>query len=153
VSTAKAIQIILARQLASAVAMPILLVDAEGTLIFFNEQAEAILNQRFEETGEIPADEWNRLIAVTDEDHNPMSADDRPIRAALLDRRPLSKKIWIQSGDGPWRHLHVTSFPLIGDHDPSHSDADLDRLMAEAIDDAKPAYRVTPGREGMAFDI
>jgi len=117
VSTSKAIQIILARQLASSVAMPILLVDAEGTLIFFNEPAEAILNQRFEETGEIPADEWNRLIAVTDEDRNPMSADDRPIRAALLDRRPLSKTIWIQSGDGPWRHLQVTSFPLIGEGD------------------------------------
>jgi hypothetical protein len=27
------------------------------------------------------------------------------------------------------------------------------RLMAEAIDDAKPAYRVTPGREGMTFDL
>ena len=38
-------------------------------------------------------------------------------------------------------------------HDPGHSDADLDRLMAEAIDDAKPAYRVTPGREGMTFDL
>jgi hypothetical protein len=25
--------------------------------------------------------------------------------------------------------------------------------MAEAIDDAKLAYRVTPGREGMTFDL
>jgi hypothetical protein len=38
-------------------------------------------------------------------------------------------------------------------HDPSHSDADIDRLMAEAIDDAKPGYRVTPGREGMGFRL
>jgi phosphoribosyl 1,2-cyclic phosphodiesterase len=38
-------------------------------------------------------------------------------------------------------------------HDPGHSDADLDRLMAEAIADAKPTYRVTPGREGMTFDL
>lgn len=38
-------------------------------------------------------------------------------------------------------------------HDPGHSDADLDRLMAEAIDDARPAYRVTPGQEGMAFEV
>ncbi|HEV8258472.1 MAG TPA: hypothetical protein VGR42_15980 [Casimicrobiaceae bacterium] len=77
-STAKAIQIILARQLASCVAMPILLVDDEGTLIFYNEPAEAILNQRFEETGEIPADEWNRLVTVADEDRNPVAPEDRP---------------------------------------------------------------------------
>jgi len=38
-------------------------------------------------------------------------------------------------------------------HDPDHSDADLDRLMAEAIDEARPAYPVTPGREGMTFDL
>jgi len=38
-------------------------------------------------------------------------------------------------------------------HDPGHSDTDLDRLMTEAIDDAMPAYRVTPGREGMTFDL
>jgi phosphoribosyl 1,2-cyclic phosphodiesterase len=38
-------------------------------------------------------------------------------------------------------------------HDPGHSDLDLDRLIAEAIDDAKPAYRVTPGREGMTFAL
>ena len=38
-------------------------------------------------------------------------------------------------------------------HDPDHSDADLDRLMAEAIDNAKPVYPVTPGREGMTFDL
>ena len=38
-------------------------------------------------------------------------------------------------------------------HDPDHSDAELDRLMAEAVDDAKPDYQVTPGREGMTFDL
>jgi hypothetical protein len=25
--------------------------------------------------------------------------------------------------------------------------------MAEAIDEAKPVYRVTPGREGVAFEV
>jgi phosphoribosyl 1,2-cyclic phosphodiesterase len=38
-------------------------------------------------------------------------------------------------------------------HDPGHSDVDLDRLMSQAIDDARPAYRVTPGREGMSFQM
>ena len=38
-------------------------------------------------------------------------------------------------------------------HDPEHSDLDLDRLMSEATDEAKPGYRVTPGREGMTFQL
>jgi phosphoribosyl 1,2-cyclic phosphodiesterase len=38
-------------------------------------------------------------------------------------------------------------------HDPGHTDADLDRLMAAAVADAKPAYRVTPGLEGATFEI
>ena len=116
-STSKAIQIILARQLASCVAMPILLVDAEGTLIFYNEPAEAILNGRFEETGEIPADEWNTLVTVEDEERNPVLPEDRPMRAALIQRRPISRTIWMRSGDSGWRHLQVTAFPLVGEGD------------------------------------
>jgi PAS domain-containing protein len=115
-STSKAIQIILARQLASCVAMPILLVDDEGTLIFYNEPAEAILNQRFEETGEIPADEWNRLVTVADENRNPVVPEDRPMAVARLKRRPSSRRLWTRSGNSEWRHLQVTAFPLVGEH-------------------------------------
>lgn len=114
-STGKAIQIILARQLASCVAMPILLVNADGTLIYYNEAAEALLNQRFEETGEIPAEEWNQLITVVDEQRNALPPEDRPMRAALLQRRPISRAMWMRSGDREWRHLQVTAFPLVGE--------------------------------------
>jgi len=114
-STSKAIQIILARQLASCVAMPILLVDADGTLVFYNEPAEAILNHRFEETGEIPAEEWNRFVAVADEDRNPILLEDRPMWVARLQRRAVSRTVWTRGGDGRWLHLQVTAFPLVGE--------------------------------------
>ena len=114
-STSKAIQVILARQLASCVAMPILLVDTEGTLIFYNESAEAILHQRFEETGEIPEVEWNRLVTVVDEDRILIPPEERPMRAALFQRRPVSRTIWMRTGESGWRHLHVTAFPLVGE--------------------------------------
>ena len=114
-STAKAIQIILARQLASCVAMPILLVDADGTLIFYNEPAEAILNHRFEETGEIPSEEWNTFVTVVGEDRKPILPEDRPMRVARLERKPVSRPIWMRSGDSPWRHLQVTAVPLVGE--------------------------------------
>jgi len=38
-------------------------------------------------------------------------------------------------------------------HDPDHTDADLDRLMAQAIEDTKPGYQVTPGIEGTIFEL
>ncbi len=38
-------------------------------------------------------------------------------------------------------------------HDPGHTDADLDRLMEEAIAGAKPTCRVTPGWEGATFEV
>jgi len=38
-------------------------------------------------------------------------------------------------------------------HDPDHTDTDLDRLMAQAIEATKPAYQVTPGIEGMIFEL
>jgi PAS domain-containing protein len=116
-SGAKAIPIILARQLASCVAMPILLVDVEGNLIFYNEAAEALMGQRFEETGEIPAEEWNRLVTVADENHVPLADDERPLRAALLQRRPVSRRIWTRRGDRAWRQVQVTAFPLVGAED------------------------------------
>lgn len=38
-------------------------------------------------------------------------------------------------------------------HDPGHTDTDLDTLMAEAIDEAKPGFKVVPGVEGSVFDL
>ena len=45
------IEIILSRQWADNLSIPVFLVDTKGNLLFFNEPAEAILGLRFEETG------------------------------------------------------------------------------------------------------
>ena len=38
-------------------------------------------------------------------------------------------------------------------HDPGHTDIDLDRLLAEALAETKPACLVTPGTEGTVFAL
>jgi phosphoribosyl 1,2-cyclic phosphodiesterase len=38
-------------------------------------------------------------------------------------------------------------------HDPSHTDADLDRLIAAAVQTAQPSFAVTPGTEGATFAL
>ena len=51
------IQIILTRQLAGYLSVPLFLVDPKGNLLFYNEPAEVILGRRFEETGALTAEE------------------------------------------------------------------------------------------------
>ena len=62
----KEIEVILTRQLASYLAMPILIVDEEGDLLFYNEPTEAIIGRRFDKTGEMPREEWAITFKPTD---------------------------------------------------------------------------------------
>ncbi|MBK8324515.1 MAG: MBL fold metallo-hydrolase [Betaproteobacteria bacterium] len=38
-------------------------------------------------------------------------------------------------------------------HDPAHTDADIDRMMAEAIEAGRPEFPVTPGTEGTTIAL
>jgi PAS domain-containing protein len=117
VAATKSIQLILARQLASCVAMPILLFDAQGNLVYYNEPAEDILRRRFDETGEISADELLELLEGEDERRNPIPPEERPTRITRRERRAVTRTVWIRVGDTQWRHLQATAVPLIGDCD------------------------------------
>jgi len=114
-SAPKPIQLILARQLASSLAVPILLVDTDGTLVFYNEPAEVILDQRFDESGEMAADAWSGRFALADEARKPIAQEDRPTMLALSERRPISRTVWMRCGHREWWHVSITAYPLIGE--------------------------------------
>ena len=95
--------------------MPILIVDTEGTLIYYNEPAEAILGQHFDETGEMPADEWSKLFALADESREPIAQNERPMMLALSERKPVFRTVWMRCGYADWRHVSITAYPLIGE--------------------------------------
>jgi PAS domain-containing protein len=108
------IEVILARQLANYLALPVFLADTEGNLIFYNEPAERILGRRFEDTGEMPAAEWSTLFHPEDPQGRPLPAERLPLVQALTLRRPAHDRYWIQGLDGARRMIEVTAFPLIG---------------------------------------
>ena len=110
----KEIEVILTRQLASYLAVPIILIDAAGTLLFYNEPAEVIVGRRFEETGELSADEWAQLLVVTDEHGTPLAPERRPMLIALTERRPVHGELWGQGLGHVRKHVEITAFPLIG---------------------------------------
>jgi len=71
------IEIILARQLASYLAVPILIVDRDMNLLYFNESAEPVLGKRFDETGEISRGEWNHLLRRADANGAPIPREEQ----------------------------------------------------------------------------
>jgi PAS domain-containing protein len=113
----KEIEIILTRQLASYLALPIFIVDLDGNLIFYNERAELILGQHFEETGEMPAETWATVFQPIDQKGESLSPEALPLMIALTERRPAHRRFWIRGLDNVLRHIEVSAFPIIGQAD------------------------------------
>ena len=113
----KEVEVILARQLASYLAMPIFIVDPEGALVFYNEPAELLLGCRFEETGELAQEQWSRVFTPLDDQGEPIAPDGLPLVVATQQRCPAHKTFWIRGFDQVLRHIHVTAFPLVGQAD------------------------------------
>jgi len=107
------IEMILMRQLASCLGMPILIVDPNGDLLFFNEAAEQILGRRFEETGTIRRGEWSCLFQPTNDDGSPVPREEQPLYIATEQRRPAYRRSWIRGLDGRMRQVEGIAFPML----------------------------------------
>jgi PAS domain-containing protein len=109
----KPIELILTRQLATSLVMPIFLVDGEGTLVFYNEPAERLLGMRFEETGEMPVSHWSTLWEPMDVAGHPLAPERLPLMIAFAERRAVHVELSIRGLDGTRRRIGATAFPLI----------------------------------------
>ncbi|HXH21323.1 MAG TPA: hypothetical protein VNN10_04780 [Dehalococcoidia bacterium] len=110
----KAVEIILTRQLASYLAMPVFLVDPGGNLLYYNEPAEAVLGHRYEEHGELTAEEWSTIWEQTDDEGKPLPPEELPLMIALTKRQPAHRHMNITGLDGVKRRIEVTAFPIEG---------------------------------------
>ena len=108
------VELILMRQLASYLAMPIFLVDPAGNLLFYNEPAEVLLGRRYDETGEMSLEEWSTIFTPVAEDGSPLPPEARPLVIALQKRQAAHRAFWIRGADGVSRRIQATAFPLEG---------------------------------------
>ncbi|MBD0279209.1 MAG: PAS domain-containing protein [Flavisolibacter sp.] len=108
------IEIILSRQLADCLSLPVFITDTVGNLIFYNEPAEELLGKRFEETGEMPVEVWSTIYKPFDDQGNPILPDDLPLVKTLKNCLPYHKTFWIESLIGKKENISLTSFPIIG---------------------------------------
>jgi len=108
------IEIILSRQLADCLSVPVFITDTSGNLIFYNEPAEDILGKRYEETGEMPVDDWSTVFKPLDVNGDPLPPDELPLVKTLKNQKPYHKEFMIHSLKGTIEKISVTSYPIIG---------------------------------------
>jgi PAS domain-containing protein len=110
----QAVEMILIRQLAGYLYVPVLVVDTTRTVVFYNEPAERILGVRFEETGRIDPEEADRLIELSDDPTAGPEEAGRPSDVALQQRRPAhARRLLLRRGDRVRLQVEVTAFPVI----------------------------------------
>ncbi len=108
----KPIELILLRQFASRLPLPVTLVDAEGLVVYINPANERLLGLTQSAVAEFPYDRAHELIEYRHADGSPMAFEDRPLAVALHDRRPLQTTIILHGADGVPHRVEVTAFPL-----------------------------------------
>ena len=109
---AGSLEIVLMKQLASYLAVPILVVDRNLDLVFFNESAEPILGRRFDETGGIHRGEWSSVFQTVDTSGNEIPPEERPLAIAIDRRRPAHQRFGLTGLDGVARNVEGIAFPL-----------------------------------------
>ena len=107
------IEIILNRQLADCLSIPVFITDTIGNLIFYNEPAEEVLGKRFEDTGEMPVEEWSTIFKPLDKKGDPLPPEELPLVKTLSEHIPYHKNFQIISLKGEKQPISVTSYPII----------------------------------------
>ncbi len=108
------VEMVLLRQLASYLTIPIWMMDLEGNLIYYNEPAERLLGVTFDDVGPLHADQLATMFMVTDLDGESMPDEEVPVVAALVKQKPAHDKIRFCGFDQVWREVEVSAIPVEG---------------------------------------
>jgi PAS domain-containing protein len=113
-SAQKPLELILARNLLASISTPAFLVGEQGTLLFYNEAAGALLGRRFEETGTMSAADWTGEFGPFGSDEKPVPYDEIPATVALRDDRPFHGNFRIRGADGQNQDIAASAIPIVG---------------------------------------
>jgi PAS domain-containing protein len=127
------IELILMRQLADYLAMPVFIVDKDGALVFYNEAAHLLLGHPYEENGELPLEEWSAGFRPQRENGEAVPPEELPLVTALKQGVPAQlSPLLIEGSDGKQRQIGVSAFPLVGQQGPAGAVAIFWEVTADA---------------------
>ena len=104
--------LILARSFAAQLATAVFLVDAEGTVVYFNEAAELLLGQPFIEGAGMAAEEWSTRYQPRDSEGHTVPLESLPLGVTMLKRESAHGTLTILGADGVDRRIEVVALPL-----------------------------------------
>lgn len=105
--------LIQARNLITDLALPALLTDDEGGLLFYNEAAGALLGRRFEEVGPMRREEWATEYGPFDDEGRAIATDSLPLGQALRGGKPAQGTFRVRLGERGLCEVEVSALPLV----------------------------------------
>lgn len=102
---------ILARRLAELLAQGLLLVDAEGRVLFWNEPGEALIGRTWADAAPVSVGDLVDIMGLVGEAGGAVSADELPLSTALAEGRTCHRS-FAQRDGGMARRIAMTAFPL-----------------------------------------
>jgi PAS domain-containing protein len=112
----KPLELILARNLMSALSTPAFLVDEGGLLVFYNEAAGMLLGKGFDEVGHVGPSEWGGLFGPYDASGETIDYEDLPIVRAVRAGRPAHASFGVRTFDGQVHAVECSAFPILTAH-------------------------------------
>lgn len=112
-SAQKPLELILARNLLTSLSTPSFLVDGEGTLVFYNEAAAAVLGRSFEEAGQMTAEEWTAVYGPLSDDGAPLEFEKLTLTEAIREGRPAHGSFCIRTAQRALEAIEATALPIV----------------------------------------
>lgn len=109
---AQPLLLILARNLVESLRLAAFLLDEEGTLVFFNESAGALIGSRFEEIGPLAREDWAERFGPF-EDGEPAALDSLPLAVTVREGRPAQGRFQVRNGGDGELEVDVSALPLL----------------------------------------
>lgn len=109
----KPLEMILARNLLTALSTPALLMDVAGRIIFFNEAAAELVGRRFEETGPMSHEDWRAAVGPFDEHGELIPYSDLPLTEALRAGEAAHTRHFLRPAHGERCEFNVSGLPIV----------------------------------------